>query len=262
MGLSETGSHVMKLFTQTEQTSPQSVPADGQASVCSTEVKHNSSRLQRLVGDMGYMNTTHTVMAIYRSLLLSNIILGFVALALSIGLAQSREWITVYIPPDTTQGGFQTAGQPSSATVYGFAGQTLQQLNHWPVDGEVDYAKAIETQTPYLTPSFRRYLLEDYNRLGNRSGLNELRARARALHPAPDRLYSPERVEDLGPGVWSVDLEYRLVESIEASPIKDTIIRYQVRVVRADIDPDGNRWGLQLDGWIHEPSRIVSKVDK
>lgn len=198
----------------------------------------------------------HTVMAINRGLLLSNLVLGIAVVALAIGLAQSREWITVYIPPDTTEGGFQTAGMPSAATVYGFAAQILQQIYHWPVDGEVDYVSAIESQTPYLTTTFRRQLQADFQRLRNRSGLNELRGRARALHPAPDRLYGPERVERLGPGVWGVEIEYRLVESIEASPIKDAVIRYAVRVVRADVNPRGNRWGLQLDGWLRDPVRI------
>jgi len=218
--------------------------------------------LRGLPRRVGYANTTHTVMTINRSLLLSNIVLGVACIVLAAGLAGSREWITVYIPPDTTEGGFQTAGKPSQATVYGFAAQVLQILNHWPVDGERDYASAIESQTLYLTPRFRRQLLEDYTRLGNRAGLNELRGRARALHPAADRLYSPERVEKLGAGVWGVEIEYRLVESIEASPIKDTVIRYAVRVVRAEVNPRGNRWGLQLDGWLRDPVRIRSQVSR
>ncbi len=208
---------------------------------------------------IGYANTTQTVMAINRGLLLANLALGVACVALAIGLAQSREWITVYIPPDPVAGGFQTAGMPSAPTVYGFVAQTLQQLYHWPIDGEIDYANAIDMQTPYLTTTFRRELQADFARLRNRSGLNELRGRARALHPAPERLYSPEQVQRIGPGVWGVEIEYRLVESIEASPIKDTVIRYAVRVVRADVNPNGNRWGLQLDGWLRDPVRIESE---
>jgi len=217
--------------------------------------------LRGLPPGIGYVNTAHTVMAINRSLLLAVIILGTACIVLAVGLGQSREWITVYIPPDTARGSIQTAGTPGPATVYGFSAQVLQHLNHWPVDGEQDYASAIETQTPYLTPGFRRQLLEDYDRLGNRSGLNELKGRARALHPAPERLYAPERVQRIGPGVWGVEIEYRLVESIEGSPIKDAVIRYAVRVVRADVNPRGNRWGLQLDGWLRDPVRIQDAAE-
>lgn len=212
--------------------------------------------LRGLPHGVGYVNTAHTVMAINRALLLANLMLGVACIALAVGLAQSREWITVYIPPDTTGGSIRTAGTPGPATVYGFAAQVLQLLNHWPVDGEADYAAAIGSQAPYLTPGFRRQLQEDYARLRNRAGLNELRGRARALHPASDRLYSPERVERLGSGVWGVEIEYRLVESIAASPIKDAVIRYAVRVVRAEVNPGGNRWGLQLDGWLRDPVRL------
>ena len=140
---------------------------------------------------IGYANTTQTVMAINRGLLLANLALGVACVALAIGLAQSREWITVYIPPDPVAGGFQTAGMPSAPTVYGFVAQTLQQLYHWPIDGEIDYANAIDMQTPYLTTTFRRELQADFARLRNRSGLNELRGRARALHPAPERVVFP-----------------------------------------------------------------------
>lgn len=225
----------------------------------SPQTEPSKADLRGLPKAMGYMNTAQTVMAVNRGLLLANILTAVAVLALAVGLVQSREWITVYIPPSTAQGGFATAGTPSAATVYGFAGLLLQQLYHWPIDGESDYAKAIEAQRLYLTPAFRRALLEDFAKLRNRSGLNELRGRARALHPAPDRLYSPERVTAFGNGVWGVALEYRLVESIAASPIKDVAIRYEVRVVRAEVNPAGNKWGLQLDGWLRDPVRLVDE---
>ena len=215
--------------------------------------------LRGLPHGVGYVNTAHTVMAVNRGLLLANLLLGLVCLALAFALSASREWITVYVPPDTTRGAFQTAGTPSPATVYGFAGLTLQHLNHWPVDGETDYGRAIGAQAAHLSPAFFRQLQADRALLASRSGINELRGRTRALHPAPGRLYSPSRVRRIADGVWGVGIEFRLIETIAASPIKDAVIRYEVRVVRAEVNPDGNRWGLQLDGWIRDPVRVAEE---
>lgn len=204
----------------------------------------------------GYAQTIETVRAINRALLLIIIALVAALIALSVALMSSRDWITVYVPPDVTRGSFITAGTPSQQHVYGFATLTLQNLYHWPADGEQDYLASIDSQAPFLTPSFRRQLIEDHARLTNRAGINELAGRGRALFPISARLYSPERVIRTGDGVWSVTMDYRLLETIGATRVKDIHIRYEVRVVQSDVDPGGNVWGLQLDGFLREPVRI------
>lgn len=204
----------------------------------------------------GYVQTVETVRAVNRALLLIIIALVTAVIALAAALMSSRDWITVYVPPDVTRGAFITASTPSPATVYGFAAITLQNLHHWPADGERDYLASIDAQAPYLTPGFRRQLLEDHARLTNRGGINELKGRGRALFPVPERLYSPDRVVRSAEGVWSVTMDYRLLETIGATRVKDILIRYELRVVQSDVDPAGNVWGLQLDGFLREPVRI------
>ena len=210
---------------------------------------------------VGFVQTIETVRAINRAQLVIIFCLTVALIALSVALMSSRDWITVYVPPDTTRGSFITAGTPSPSHVYGFAALTLQALYHWPSDGEQDYLASIGSQAPYLTPAFHRQLLEDHGRLSNRAGINELRGRGRALYPIPSRLYSPDRVVRTGDGVWSVILEYRLLETIAAMQVKDIHIRYEIRAVQSDVDPAGNVWGLQLDGFLREPVRISSLED-
>lgn len=206
---------------------------------------------------VGYIQTVETVRAINRALLITIVLLVSAIIALSVALMSSRESITVYVPPDTTRGTFITAGTPSPAAIFGFASITIQNLHHWPSDGQRDYRAAIDGQAFFLSPTFRRQLLEDYTRLTNRGGINELRGRSRALFPLPDRLYSPDRVVRTGDGTWSVTLDFRLVETIEGAAIKDIAIRYALRVVQAEVDPRGNVWGLMLDGFLQEPVRIT-----
>ena len=210
---------------------------------------------------IGYVQTIETVRAINRALLLIILFLTMALVALAVALMSSRDWITVYVPPDVTRGAFITASTPPPAAVYGFASLTLQNLHHWPADGEKDYLTSIDAQAPYLTPSFRRQLLEDHARLSNRSGINELKGRGRALFPVPERLYSPERVVRTGDGVWSVTMDYRLLETIGTTRVKDILIRYELRVVQAAVDPAGNVWGMQLDGFLREPVRISGAGD-
>ena len=59
-----------------------------------------------------------------------------------------------------------------------------------------------------------------------------------------------------GDGVWSVTLDFRVLEIIGATRVKDIVIRYELRVVQSDVDPSGNVWGMQLDGFLREPVRI------
>ena len=205
---------------------------------------------------VGYVQTVETVRAINRALLVIVLIMVAAIVMISIALMSTREHITVYIPPDTTRANIVTAGTPLPAGIYGFASLTLQNLYHWSTDGQVDYRASIDSLSPYLTPAFHRQLLEDHTRLTNRGGINEISGRTRSLFPLPDRLFTPDRVVRDADGVWFVTLDFRLVETIEAAPIKDIVIRYDVRVVRADVDPTGNVWGMQLDGFLREPVRI------
>lgn len=205
---------------------------------------------------LGYVQTLQTVMTVNRALLILLLAAIAAVVVLGVALMSSREWITVYVPPDTTRAAVLTAGVPEHATVYGFAWQTLQALNHWPVDGEKDYPEAIAGQTPYLSSDMRQYLLRNVNELKNRFGINELKGRTRALHPLGEALFSPARVRRTADGVWGVQVDTRLVETVETAPVKDIVIRYRLRVVRTGVDPRGNAWGLMLDGFLEPPERI------
>lgn len=205
---------------------------------------------------MGYVQTLQTVMSVNRALLVILLAMTLIIGILGVALMSSREWITVYVPPDTTRGSVITAGIPEHATVYGFAWQTLQGLNHWPVDGEADYPEAIAGQALYLSGDMRRYLNRNMNDLKNRFGINELKGRTRALHPVGEARFSPERVRRLADGVWGVQIDARLVETVEAVAVKDIIIRYRLRVARTEVNPRGNAWGLMLDGFLEAPERL------
>ena len=222
----------------------------------SREAAERSAKRPPNPPDYGYVKPLHTVMAINRGLMAVVLVLVVTVSALGFTLMQSRKWIPVYVPPDTSQGAFLTAYTPPANTVYGFGYQTLQALYHWPADGQRDYRANIDRLNLYLTPRFRTWLLTDLSRLANRAGINELRDRSRALHPLPEALFSSDRINRIGDGVWEAGMDFRLVEELSGLPVKDIGIRYRVRIVQADVDPTGNQWGLLIDGFTADPERI------
>ncbi len=45
-------------------------------------------------------------------------------------------------------------------------------------------------------------------------------------------------------------------EQYAGTPVRDLFIRYPLRVVRADVDPQRNPWGLQVDCFDGIPQRL------
>lgn len=162
--------------------------------------------------------------------------------------------ITVHIPPDLRAGAVLELHEVPPANVYAFAVYLFQQLNRWPDDGATDYGEAIYRMAAYLTPAFREHLIEE---LQTKARQGELANRVRSLQPMPGRAYETRRVEILGPGVWLAWLDLELNESVKGMPVKQTAIRYPLRVIRYPVDAERNPWGLALDGFAGEgPIRL------
>ncbi len=205
---------------------------------------------------MAYVKQIHTVQAINRGLMILLFVFSLVSVGLGFALYQSQQAITVYIPPDTSDGAFVQANTPNDSNVYGFAYHIMQYLYHWANDGRQDYRENIDTLAYYLTPAFQEWLREEYRRSANRFGIDELDGRTRMLLPVPDRRYTASHVERVSDGVWHVQLVLRLVEHIDNERVKDTGMRYVVRVVAADVNRETNQWGMMLDGLVGQPQRI------
>ena len=71
--------------------------------------------------------------------------------------------------------------------------------------------------------------------------------------------YEERRVDVLAPGVWVVWLDLDLFESVKGMTVKTTAIRYPLRIVSLDIDPEANPWGLALDGYANDGPRRLSE---
>lgn len=205
-----------------------------------------------------YRFAIDNVTAHLRSLWLVIALQMAVIAALACGWSQAPDHLTVHLPPDLRSGAVQHHAAVPPATVYAFAFYIFQQLNRWPDDGSRDYGHAIFRIAPYVTPRYRAELLANLEGKG-RGG--ELAYRVRALQGIPGLGYAENRVEVLDEQTWQVQLDLELLESVKGMTVKRTQIRYPLRVVRYEVDPETNPWGLALDGFGPDGPRRLTEAD-
>lgn len=168
--------------------------------------------------------------------------------------------LTIHVPPDLRSGSTRKWWEVPPESVYAFTFYIFQQLNRWPTDGEEDYSRNLQSLTAYLTPECRSFFQHDYDQR-RRSG--ELRKRVRGLYEIPGRGFGddPEtRVKVVSDRDWIVTLDVNADEYYGAEQIKRALVRYPIKVVRLDIDPELNPFGLALDCYDGAPQRIVMPI--
>ncbi|WP_017905071.1 PFL_4703 family integrating conjugative element protein [Pseudomonas asplenii] len=185
------------------------------------------------------------------------VLLGTTLLA-GLGWWDAPRNMTINLPPDLRSGSTRKWWEVPPESVYTFGLYIFQQLNRWPVDGEKDYPSAIHRLSPYLTPHCKFQLEQDAEK---RQLAGELRNRTRGVFELPDRNYgrSPElRVQIQGRDQWLLNLDLATEEFFGSERIKQTFVRYPIKVVRRDVDPQSNPFGLAIDCFDSAPKRLDS----
>ena len=169
------------------------------------------------------------------------------------GWKSAPQDLTIHNPPDLRSGSTRAWWEVHPSSVYAFSWYVWQQLNRWPSNGETDYRRNLYAYQHFLTPSCQIELNREYER---RRNSNELNNRVRGIYEIPGRGYRPEAVEILSRDSWVVTLDLAIDERYAGTPVRDVYIRYPLRVVRADVDPANNPWGLQIDCFDGTPQRL------
>jgi len=185
------------------------------------------------------------------------ILIGF-CLLLAYGWYSAPKNLTVHNPPDLRSGSTREWWVVPPSTVYSFAYYIFQQLNRWPSNGEEDYARNLHALSPYFTPACRAFLQADYD---YRRNTGELRQRVRGIYEIPGRGYGDNpsaRVRVLSQRDWVVTLDISADEYHGAEQVKRALVRYPIKVVRVDVDPARNPFGLALDCYEAAPQRIAT----
>lgn len=196
-----------------------------------------------------------------RTLRLAAGALALLALLLGLGWWSAPRDLTIHIPPDLRSGSTRRWWDVPPENVYAFAFYIWQQLQRWPSDGEADYPRNLKTLSAYLTPACQAFLEQDYQR---RRANGELRLRVRGVYEIPGRGYGEDparRVRVISPRDWIVTLDLTADEYYSSEQIKRALVRYQLKVVRLDQDPEHNPFGLALDCYAQPLQRIDPHPD-
>ena len=177
---------------------------------------------------------------------------------LSYGWYTAPRDLTVHIPPDLRSGSIRSVGDVPPQSVYAFGFYIFQQLNHWPVDGEKDYWNRIHSLTAYLTPEFVDELKADFEAKKTR---HELQSRQRSVNEVPGRAYETSRVKIESSDSWIVYLDLQVIETVGGQTIKNTALRYPLKIVRYDVNPELNPFGLALAGFETVPDRLLTSEE-
>lgn len=164
--------------------------------------------------------------------------------------------LTIHVPPDLRSGSTRPWWDVPPESVYATTFYIFQQLNRWPNDGEADYARNLHALSPYLTPACQSFLRNDYEL---RKSTGELRNRVRGIFEIPGRGYADNpaaRVKVLSENDWLVTLDVVANEYHEEEQVKRVMVRYPIKVRRADVDAARNPFGLMLDCYDGVPQRI------
>ncbi len=181
-----------------------------------------------------------------------------VALVMGGGWWSAPRDLTIHVPPDLRSGSTRKWWEVPPESVYTFTFYVFQQLNRWPTDGEADYARNLHVLSPYFTPACQAFLQSDYE---FRRNAGELRQRVRGIYEIPGRGYGDNpgaRVQVVSERDWLVTLDVSADEYHGSEQVKRALVRYPIKVVRADVDPARNPFGLALDCYAQAPQRIAT----
>ncbi len=190
------------------------------------------------------------------SLRMAVLVLALLCTGLFYGWQAAPRELTIHVPPDLRTGSTRKWWDVPPENIYAFALYIFGQLNRWPTDGEVDYRRAIYALQPYLTPACKTFLDGDFE---YRKVAGELHGRVRGVYEVLGRGYSDDpdlRVKQLDAHSWKVQLDLNADEYYAAEPVKRVVVRYPLRVVRFDVDPEHNKWGLALDCYEDTPQKL------
>ncbi|MGR0116412.1 PFL_4703 family integrating conjugative element protein [Ralstonia pseudosolanacearum] len=179
-----------------------------------------------------------------------------VVVLLSLGWWSAPKNLTIHVPPDLRSGSTRRWWDVPPESVYAFTFYIWQQLQRWPTDGEADYTRNLHALSAYLTPSCRAFLQQDYE---YRRSNGELHQRVRGIYEIPGRGYGDDptsRVQVVSNSDWIVTLDVSADEYFGAEQVKRALVRYALKVVRKDVDPEHNPFGLALDCYASAPQRI------
>lgn len=168
------------------------------------------------------------------------------------GWRDAPEHIKVDIPPDLRSGSTRGIDERHPFNIYAFGYYIWQQMNNWPVEGTDNYKQQIERLSCYITPRFKGELERDYQQ-------RLLNHESHPLSRTSGNAGSPVHGQTSLCGIWRQLGGVLRRQRKRDVPVRDRQRHFcsiPLRVVRWDVDPECNLWGLALDGFYKKPRRL------
>jgi integrating conjugative element protein (TIGR03746 family) len=202
-----------------------------------------------------FKNEVAHLQAHVKTLRLAGAALFVVALLLGFGWWSAPKSLTIHVPPDLRSGSTRKWWDVPPESVYAFTFYIWQQAQRWPtMAAKTTRATCMRCRLPHAE-------LPGLPAAGLRIPAQQRRAapaRARHLRDSRPRLrrrsgHARRTVSDRD---WIVTLDVSADEYYGAEQVKRALVRYPIKVVRMDIDPERNPFGLALDCYARAPQRI------
>lgn len=180
------------------------------------------------------------------------------ALALSLGaLYKAMDDITIYIPPDLSDGAAMKSGDVPKGTVLTNAAYLWTEFNTWMKDGNKDAFSNLTAYQNYFGSDFRQQMRDQYNDLFKKGDLN----RIRRLTLAPGTLseFDNRVITKVRGKSWVVLLDVIVEDFYLGEPLQKLQVRYPLVVERVNTTADQNPIGMMIVGLNGSPKVIKDK---
>ena len=165
----------------------------------------------------------------------------------------------IYIPPDLRKMVETRVNEPTPPTIYDFTYHMMQSVYRWRKDGATEFETNIFNYGPFFTESCRGVLDTIKNK---KFAAGELAQRKRTIEEIEGRSYVEDRVEVVGTNTrWKVWLDLNIVEHIGSTEVKNIDVQWPVSVVKLNVEPDVNPWGLAVDCQPGEEPILLNEKD-
>ncbi len=144
-------------------------------------------------------------------------ILISICLMLGLGWMHSPSNMTVYTPPDLSNGITQKVKSIPKAYIASFAAELWQEINYWQSDSGNEYSQNIHNYWAYLSPTFRTELLQESDDLKTAGQLQ----RQRMMQFQSNTSDETALVKQLSADSWEVDITMRITEIKNNQVIKN-----------------------------------------
>ncbi|MGP3790530.1 PFL_4703 family integrating conjugative element protein [Pseudomonas sp. B392_1p] len=208
-----------------------------------------------------FKNEVMHLQAHVRTLRIGAGVLVMLALVMGLGWWSAPRDLTIHVPPDLRSGSTRLWWDVPPESVYAFTFYVWQQLQRWPTNGDDDYPRNLYALSNYFTPACQAFLQQDYE---FRRNAGELRRRVRGIYEIPGRGYGDNptlRVRTVSSREWVVTLDVTADEYYASEQVKRALVRYPLKVMRIDVDPKRNPFGLVIDCYDGAPQRIATPSD-